>query len=534
MSNTILIGMICILLLFVFVGNYAGKKVHNIEDYYVSGRNANTLLITGTIVASALSTNCFMGDAGFTYDGYFMINVFFVMMMGCGHVYGTLFYGRFIRRSEALTVADYFGKRFNSRRVQIVVAIVAIVACMSYLLSVTQGINLVLSQVTGINYKACLVITWAVYTSFVVYSGSRGVILTDTMMFILFFAVALCMIPFTVTGAVGEFSVAEVFRELADYGAKPGIASYVGITDGYMGSASDIIIWGILVGGAWGAAMMVSPWQAGRYLMAKNEHTVLRAGIWSSFLVFIVQSIIYFGAVCMVLVKEGIDPSESVFIWAAQNLFPTILGVALLSGIVSAGLSSASTFLSVIGFSVVKDIMGRDDHSKEGLKFNRIVMLVAGLIVLGIAFFMPLNIYWITIFAGTTIAGSLTIASLFSVWKKNYSETAAFWTVTVGLVVTCAMKLMKNAGMITLPVWLDTFFIGFLASLVIALILSAVTKPREADQLFRQKLHVIPQEEKDPVVMKKTIRHGYYLITAGVVIALFLIFAWALPYNGII
>ena len=53
--------------MYLAVGNYAGRGVRNLDDYYVAGRRAPTLLIVGTLVASFLSTNTFLGDAGFLY-----------------------------------------------------------------------------------------------------------------------------------------------------------------------------------------------------------------------------------------------------------------------------------------------------------------------------------------------------------------------------------------------------------------------------------------------------------------------------------
>lgn len=531
--NVMLIGILAILCLYVFVGNYAGRKVETVEDYYVSGRKANTLLITGTITASALSTNCFLGDAGFIYEGYFIINVIFCLMMGCGHALGTLFYGRFIRRSKALTVADYFGKRFNSKRIQIAVAVVAIVACMSYLLAVTQGINLVLAEVTGINYKLCLVLTWFVYTSFTVYSGSRGVVLTDTMMFILFFAVTIIMIPFIIVDAVGEFSIPEIFKELAVFADKPGIVSYSSMISDWMKAPWQSLTWAVTVGLAWAIAMMVSPWQAGRYLMAKNEHTVLRSGILACFLVFIIQVLVYVGAISMNLINPNIDPTSSIFIWAAHNVLPIGIGVMLLSGIVSAGLSSASTFLSILGFSIVKDIMGKSTEGKSGVRYSQLVMLVTGLAVLIIALFMPLNIYWITIFAGTTIAASLGVASLMSVWSCKFTEKAAFWSIVAGLVINCSLKLLNNAQYINTPPWFDLFFVGLLASLVTALIVTKFTSVTDQEVRYRKSLFVVPEEEKNPAEMKRTIRYGYLLIAMGVLIGGTMILIYAIPYNSV-
>jgi hypothetical protein len=56
-------------LLFIAIGSYAGRKVKSIDDYFVAGRRAPTLLIVGTLVASVFSTSIFLGEAGFTYDG---------------------------------------------------------------------------------------------------------------------------------------------------------------------------------------------------------------------------------------------------------------------------------------------------------------------------------------------------------------------------------------------------------------------------------------------------------------------------------
>lgn len=56
---TILLSIIA----YVVVGNYVGRKVKRLEDYLVVGRQAPALLIVGTLVASFLSTNTFMGQA---------------------------------------------------------------------------------------------------------------------------------------------------------------------------------------------------------------------------------------------------------------------------------------------------------------------------------------------------------------------------------------------------------------------------------------------------------------------------------------
>ncbi len=74
---------------------------------------------------------------------------------------------------------------------------------------------------------------------------------------------------------------------------------------------------------------------------------------------------------------------QRVIIWTAFNVMPKIIGTMVLAGIMAAGLSSASTFLSVIGFSMVNDVMQKKfDSDKAQLRYSRIVMLLVGVVAL--------------------------------------------------------------------------------------------------------------------------------------------------------
>ena len=100
------------------------------------------------------------------------------------YIYGALFFGRYLRRSRAITVADFFGQRFNSQRVQTAAGLTIILGLAGYLLAVTQGAAYLLTQVVDVDFNIALVVAWASYTAFTMYSGSKGVILTDTIMIV--------------------------------------------------------------------------------------------------------------------------------------------------------------------------------------------------------------------------------------------------------------------------------------------------------------------------------------------------------------
>ena len=133
-SASILISI----LIYIAVGNYAGRKVKHLEDYFVVGRQAPTLLIVGTLVASVLSTNAFLGETGFSYATQGGAYILWPAIWISGYIYGALFFGRYLRRSRALTVAAFFGHRFDSSRVQAAAGVTIVLGLGGYLLITTD------------------------------------------------------------------------------------------------------------------------------------------------------------------------------------------------------------------------------------------------------------------------------------------------------------------------------------------------------------------------------------------------------------
>ena len=77
--------------------------------------------------------------------------------------------------------------------------------------------------------------------------------------------------------------------------------------------------------------------------------------------------------------KVDIDPPESATIWASLTMMPEILGALMLAGIMAAILSSASTFLSLVGFSAANDIgIHKKVDELKTLRFSRLMMLAIG------------------------------------------------------------------------------------------------------------------------------------------------------------
>ena len=543
--NSFQIGIVVSVVCYLAVGWYAGRKVRHLEDYFVAGRNAPTILILGTLIASFLSTNAFMGEVGMSYQGHAPI----IITMNCfncfGYVIGAVFFGRYLRRSRALTVPAFFRMRFDSRRIQTFAGMSIVVGLTGYLLAVTWGMALVMSEVAEIDEATAIILVWLSYSIFTLYSGSRGVILTDTMMFLLFSSTIVVALFYIVQAAGGWFATVEA---LAVYEPKPDLIAWHGRVgpDVHWHTPLDGFVWSVILGFAWGIVVAVSPWQSSRYLMARSEHVVIRSACGALIALFLLYLVINFGASAVNLLNADISPPESTMIWVAQHVLPTVLGSMLICGVLAAGLSSASTFLSLVGFSVSHDILKNAESDAAGaqpagslahldtLRSARIAMLLVGIVVIILALALPRNIFWITYFAGPLFASSWGAVAFMSIWSRRMTEAGAFWGMVAGFGVNVVMNIAALSGAVSWPVIMDPILIGALCSYVTIVLMSRYGTVTAAQQDYREQLHRMPDGEHNPAEVAKTMRWPRAMVAMGVVVMVGLMVFYAQPYNDAI
>ncbi|MDP5071374.1 MAG: sodium:solute symporter family protein [Congregibacter sp.] len=515
-------------MVFIAIGSYSGRKVQSIDDYFVAGRRAPTLLILGTLVASVFSTSIFLGEAGFTYDGQLGPYLLLPGIAVTGYVYGALFFGTFIRRSRAPTVADYFGQRFASHRVQQAAGVTIIFGLGGYLLVVTQGAAILISDLTDLSYPAAIVCAWLSYSVFTLYAGSRGVIITDTLMFLLFTGATIVFVAFLLDGFGG---VSASIEALSKQTVKPDLTAWHGmIGEGTeWPTAMDFLIWLVIVDLSWSLVYAVSPWQSSRHLMAKNEHVVLRSAIYACLVVIFMQILIYGAGGLINLAKYDIDPSETVMLWAARNLVPEFLGAVLIAGIVAAALSSASTFLSLVGFSVSNDLTSHPGGLK--LRTTRLLMSAVALVVLCLSIFVPANVFWIMLFIGTVFASSWGAVGLMSIWSTRITADGAFWGLIVGLLGNVIPAGLDYLDVINLPSYLNPALLGSVASVLTILFFARRQTPTPEEVAYLAQLHKTPKEDLDPGKTRVTLIAPALLMVYGAVMPFLLLNYYVLPFQ---
>ena len=516
---------------------HAGKSVKNIDDYYVSGRNAPTLLISGTLFASMLSVNGFMGDQAFCYNGNITTLVLLNSICAIGYIIGPLSFGRYLRRSKCSTMPEYFGIRYKDRRIRRTSGVITVMSMTAYLLASITGVGILMNELTPFSLGVCYLLSWFAFTAFTFYSGSKGVVITDTLMFILFIGASLIAGPYIFKSQGG---LSNLLENLMNNPSSPeGLLDFHGNIAGT--GASDkfgAVMYAVTMGIIWLVTVAVSPWQAGRNLMAKSEHVTFRAGAIAAICTVVFLLFINLESVAMINKLPNLSDPQRVLIRASFEVLPSIIGTLVLSGILAAGLSSASTFLSIIGFSVTNDIFHKENRTEKGqLRQSRIIMLVVSLISLFLAYLGLGGIREISWFSSTIIASSWLVPGIGSIVYKKMSSTGARWSMVAGFSGFILTKYLKTYQ----PTIFGNVFINFLDPFFIGVILSALAcyigskkYPASVDELdYRKELLIIPQEEKDIKEYKIDKRYGYILMVTGILVTVFLLLNWAIPYNSI-
>ncbi|MUV37634.1 Sodium/pantothenate symporter [Lentibacillus sp. JNUCC-1] len=529
------IGVLSFVIITIVIGIVVSRKVTDVEDYYVSGRNASTILIAGSLIASFFSTVAFMGEAGDAYLGYPLIMLLLSSIDVSGYVIGAIFFGRYIRRSRALTLPQYFGERFNSKRVRRLSAITTIIGMGAYLVSVTQGISLLVSNLLEIDFIYALLIVWTTYTLLTFLSGAKGVLLTDTIMYFVFTVATFISIPF-ILKKVGGWPEA-ISKTAHDLVNQPNILDWHGITGegAFHGMPHEALIWAIILGLAWTCVLAISPWQTSRYLMAKNEHVILRSAVVATISVISIYIILFITMATVNLINPSIDPPEMVFIWSAKNFVPTFIGVVVISGIMAAGLSSASTFLQLIGNSLANDIFNLDKQIRKGrptttLRMSKLLMLMSGVVVLIITIFPPPAVLWIGFFAATIFAASWAVVGFTSIHSKRVNEKSAFWGMLLGLVGIVGGELF-SFFIYPLPVYLEPVLIGVILSVVGVIYGVRTGEATSEEKDYLKKLLTAPRNLFDRKEIKVTNRFANALIIFGFIIIGFTFFYYYYPVN---
>ncbi|HEC1546255.1 TPA: sodium/proline symporter PutP [Campylobacter upsaliensis] len=477
-NTEIAITFIAYSALMLFIGFYFYRKNKSTEDYFLGGRSLGPVVSALSAGASDMSGWLLMGLPGALYVSGF-VESYIAIGLSIGAFLNWVFVAKRLRIytsviANSITIPDYFETRFDDDKhiLRIVCAIVILVFFTFYVSSGLVGGAKLFESTFGIDYTHALTTGTIIIVLYTFLGGYKAVCWTDMIQGLLMMS-ALIIVPLVMLSNLGGYEAAiSIVQEI-----KPQNLS--------MGEGVSLLT--IISALAWGLGYFGQPHILVRFMSIRSTKEIPTATIVGiSWMVISLIGACFIGILGIAYVHKfnlTLQDPEKIFIVMSQLLFnPWIAGI-LLSAILAAIMSTASSQLLVSSSTLAEDfyrrIFKQDASSQMVMRLGRIGVLLVALIAFLISTDKNSSVLSIVAYAWAGFGASFGSVMLFSLFWSKMTRMGAIAGMVTGAVVVVAWKNYL-AGALNFPIY--EIVPGFVCASLVIIIVSLMTKVRPGTQ----------------------------------------------------
>jgi len=466
------------LILMFAVSWFCARKVKNLDDFLLGGRRVGPWLSALAYGTTYFSAVIFVGYAGKLGWNFGMGAVW----IGIGNaVIGTyLAWKVMARRTRAITrrlnvttMPEFLEKRYLSKPMKVVCAVIIFIFLTPYCASVYQGLGMIIEETFGVSYQVAILIMTLVTAIYIVVGGYIANAMTSFVQGI-FMIVGVTLMVALFFGKLG--GVGSAVAQLA--AISPEKATVFGPDP--LG-----LFWLVMLTslGVWGLPQMVHKF----YAIEDGKSAIRRGTVISTVFAFIVGGIAYllgaFGPVVLnnTLPEAGYDAVIPTMINATMpDAIMGLIVVVLLAASMSTLASLVMSSSSAIAIDLIRGAIRPKISEKNTTLAMRLLIVLFLAISVVIALFRPAAIVNLMGFSWGTVAGACIGPFVLGVLWKRATRAGAWAGVIVPLLITLVMSLMPQFGIANSPM---IGVISMLASLLCTAVVSLLTQPMTREHL---------------------------------------------------
>ena len=420
------------------MGIQSKKKTSTLSDYLVAGRSIGPILLGLSVGVTYFSASLLVGSGPFGARWGLSVVWIGVINAVVGIGLNMVIFGDRTRalsqEIECLTVPELLGKRYQSKSVQKLVAIITFVFEIVYLVAVYMGLSTLFSVImpnTNNAYIIAVMICGIITIAYLTTGGSHGAIVTDVFESIIMLVgvVLIFVIGLNrVNGFTGMNSILENYNpEFTEF---PGAGGFTVI--------GIIIVSSV---GIWGSPQMIS-----RYFTAKDRRSTKWSLVISLSWGLVIATLAYINAnIGFAFLLENPDPNLSV---GADNLIPVFmldimnpwLAAIFIACVTAASLTTGEKIILVATSAISRDVyqLNTDASDEKTMKITKISTVVVVVAAVGIAMLQPAAILALTFFAFSSMASVVLVPYIYGLYWKKGTAKAAFITGLVCAIINIA------------------------------------------------------------------------------------------------
>jgi len=392
MSNNIpiILAFALYLGLMMIIGIYFYRRTRNMSDYILGNRKLGAWVTSLSAEASDMSGWMLMGLPGYAYMAGLSAG-WIALGLGLGTWANWQFVAARLRKytelaDNALTLPDFFQNRFHDKTnlLRIIPAIFILIFFIIYTSSGFVAGGKLFNTIFGIPYTYAMFLGAFVVIFYTLVGGFMAVCWTDFIQGVMMFF-AIIIVPLAAIYAVGGFTL----TYSALYMISPEYFNPFHNADGSPFTCIELIS---LLG--WGLGYFGQPHILVRFMAVKSSAEIKQATrIAMTWVIFSLAAAVLVGLVGKVFLTTGLtgSDSEKVFLVMTDMLFSPFFAGLVLSAVLAAIMSTASSQLLVAASAFAQDFYKAMLHKKSSETELIWVGRLSVIIISGIAIYLGLN-----------------------------------------------------------------------------------------------------------------------------------------------
>ena len=406
------------------IGYVVGKlKIKNADDYMVAGRRMGVFMVAFSLSANNIGGGSTTGLAGKAFTSWGMSAVWYVLAASIAMI-PLAYFAPKIRKTMAVTIPEVVGRRFGkfSSGFSAILNILALFCLTSSQIAASGS---VVSVLTGIDTRICLLIAGLVVILYTTFGGMIADQISDLVQFIIIFFGLAIATPFVIKGCGGWSTIASKLPGDQLSFTKIGWVAIIGYIFNYF------------------CTFLSGPEMISRFESAKDEKTAQRASLVSAVLMAAMAIFPTLLGLAALSVSDtlGNISSSSAMMAVTQTYAPTIITGIVSAAIISATMSSADSNLLCMSTMIINDLFlpysGKKLDGMKEVRATRICNIICCIVAVFISFF-GINIVTMNTFAfAIRCAGPFAAYGLGLVIPRatKHSGQISIITGTIGVVI---------------------------------------------------------------------------------------------------
>lgn len=534
MENSDSLVVVAILIYFIAVLTigfiYAKRSNSSASEYFLGGRKVGPWFTALSAEASDMSGYLLMGLPGLA----FFTGAGEAGWTAVGLAIGTYLNWRFVAKrlrrysvvaNDSITLPGFYSNRFHDSKniVGTIAAVIILLFFCVYTGSCFVTCGKLFHTLFGWDYSVMMVFGALIVFMYTMVGGYLSVVATDFVQGCLMFFALLVVVIGSITMAGGVQATAAFLSDIPGFLSATSVATPLLDESGAQMAMDgtplfdDPTPFGVLTiisTLSWGLGYFGMPQVLVRFLGIRSEEEVKQsriiAVVWVviSMLAAVLIGLIGRKALPMLLGGAVTSSSaESIFIMLSQVMLPAFMCGIVVSGILAASMSSASSYLLITGSSVAENIFRgifkKNATDEQVLIVSRITLTVVLLFGILVAWNEDSVIFTVVSYAWAGLGASFGPLTLFSLyWKRTTKQGAIAGMLTGAATVLIWHNFIKPlGGVFGIYELLPAFLLSCLAIYVVSKLTPTPSQEILAD-FDRYENHDVSKERNMEVVLE--------------------------------